>query len=329
LNFTVQKFFTWFERHALQNRLQASAVLLEEFASFFASGLIEGSICGIICVICALAKSDAARHRHTMRHRVCITLAGLAAAFTVCADVNLPMLQVGHEVYSNVTVWSQSPTDIYFNHARGMGNAKLKDLSPDLQKRFGYDPVKAGESEKKRIEANVAYRKEVLRAKPAAVRAPAAAQTSGETVTAGDIPVREISARSFRGRLAPEFVVEKWLTAKPDLAGKFLLIDFWATWCGPCRRSIPELNTLHAKFKDQLVIVGLSDESEEDVRRMTSPKIDYYVAIDTSSKMKDAVEVRGIPHAILLDPNGIVRFEGHPGYLSAKGVAGLLAKYSN
>jgi hypothetical protein len=44
--------------------------------------------------------------------------------------------------------------------------------------------------------------------------------------------------------------------------------------------------------------------------------------------MKSAVGVRGIPHALILDPNGVVRFEGHPGYLNERNVAGLLAKYS-
>ena len=52
--------------------------------------------------------------------------------------------------------------------------------------------------------------------------------------------------------------VEKWLTDAPDLNGKFVLVDMWATWCGPCRRSIPHLNELYAKFKDRLVVIGLS-----------------------------------------------------------------------
>ena len=264
-----------------------------------------------------------------MKLRASIVAGLLAAVLGAHADVKLPVLKVGSEVYSNVTILNKSSTDIYFTHAGGMGNAKLKNLDPDLQKLFGYDAAKAGAFEKKQAEANMAYRNQVLSAKPAPSPASATMKnTPEEAVTPGDIPVREVHARSFLGRPAPRFVVEKWLTAQPDYAGKFLLIDFWATWCGPCRRSIPELNALHAKFKDRLVVVGLSDESEEDVRKMTSPRIDYNVAIDTSANMKTAVEVRGIPHALILDPNGIVRFEGHPGYLSAAGVAGLLDKYS-
>ena len=271
-----------------------------------------------------LVKCGGARHTHIMNHRIGIALALLAAAATVCAEVKLAVLRVGGEAYTNVTVLGKSATDIYFTHTRGMGNAKLKDLPLDLQKQFGYDPVKAGETAKQQAEANAAYRKAVLTAKPAVP-----ARTPNKSESPADIRVPKIHARSFLNGPAPRLVVEKWLTAKPDYTDKFLLIDFWATWCGPCRRSIPELNALHAKFKDRLVIVGVSDETENEVREMKSPKIDYYVAIDTAATMKRAVEVRGIPHAMLIDPKGIVRFEGHPGYLNADGVAGLLEKYSD
>src|ERR1043166_3397044 len=66
----------------------------------------------------------------------------------------------------------------------------------------------------------------------------------------------------------------------PDTKGKFVLIDFWATWCGPCRKAIPELNAIHKKFGDKLVVIGISDESEEVVKKMTEPKIEYFTAID-------------------------------------------------
>jgi cytochrome c biogenesis protein CcmG/thiol:disulfide interchange protein DsbE len=61
---------------------------------------------------------------------------------------------------------------------------------------------------------------------------------------------------------------------------------------------------------------------------MKSPKMDYAVASDTAGTMSNAMSVRGIPHAIILDPQGIVRFEGHPAYLNEKNLAGLLAKYA-
>jgi cytochrome c biogenesis protein CcmG, thiol:disulfide interchange protein DsbE len=264
-----------------------------------------------------------------MQRKIFVLSVACLIAVAAKAAERIPLLKVGSETYSNVVVTTVTTTDVFFSHSRGMGNAKLKNLDPETQKRFGFNATKAQEAEKKQADANLAFRKD-LSTRPATVtrRESAASQSSGETIVAGDIPVREIHALSFRGRTAPRFVVEKWLTSRPDTTGKFVLIDFWATWCGPCRASIPELNKLHAKFADKLVIIGLSDESENDVRAMKSPKIDYNVAIDTSASMKTAVGVRGIPHALILDPNGVVRYEGHPGYLNERNIAGLLAKYS-
>jgi thiol-disulfide isomerase/thioredoxin len=142
---------------------------------------------------------------------------------------------------------------------------------------------------------------------------------------------KQLWARSVLGQKAPELVVEKWLGAKPDTAGKFLLIDFWATWCPPCRATIPELNAFARKFGDRLVVIGVSDEPEATVRRFRDPQIEYFSAIDTQARMKRAVEVKGIPHVIVVDPDGIVRWEGYPllaGYrLTEQVVAGVLEKY--
>src|SRR4051812_13554317 len=61
---------------------------------------------------------------------------------------------------------------------------------------------------------------------------------------------KRLWAKSVLNQKAPELVVEKWLTEKPDTKGKFVLIDFWATWCPPCRKAIPELNAFKKKFGD-------------------------------------------------------------------------------
>jgi cytochrome c biogenesis protein CcmG, thiol:disulfide interchange protein DsbE len=294
-------------------------------------------------LFCSLAKWLRAGHRQTMQRKTFVLTCACLIAVVAGAAEKIPLLKVsrgappGFSVsggndfvyYTNVVVTTATATDVFFSHSRGMGNAKLKNLEPEIQQRFGFNATKAQEAEKKQADANLAFRRD-LSASPKTVpfRETVTRPSSGETIVPGDIPVREIHALSFRGRTAPRFVVEKWLTTRPDMTGKFVLVDFWATWCGPCRASIPKLNDLHAKFGDKLVIVGLSDEEENDVRAMKSPKIDYFVGIDRSANMKTAVGVRGIPHALILDPNGVVRFEGHPGNLNERNVAGLLAKYS-
>jgi len=244
------------------------------------------------------------------------------------ADEKLATLKVGRATYTNVTVTTVTATDIYFTHSQGMGNAKLKSLSPEAQKKFGFDPTKGQVVEKQQTEANSKFLMAVAaRAKEKPDASPNSSNPPGGG--AGEPVAPKLHAKSFRGAPAPQFVVEKWLTPKPAMTGKFVLVDFWATWCPPCRGSIPHLNELQEKFKDQLVVVGLSDESEADIRRMTNPKINYAVASDTSGRTMSEVQITGIPHAILIDPKGIVRFEGMPHYLTEKGMKVLIDRYGN
>jgi cytochrome c biogenesis protein CcmG, thiol:disulfide interchange protein DsbE len=251
----------------------------------------------------------------------------LTAALDVYADETLPVLKVGSEVYSNVTVTTVTATDIYFSHSRGIGNAKLKSLQPDLQKRFNFNAAKAGETEKAQREQNALFRIEIASRTTPAVQV---AQSSDDDVVdeRGDIVAPKLYARSFRGQPPPQIFVDQWLTSSPNVEGKFVLVDFWATWCGPCRQSIPHLNSLQAKFKDRLVVIGLSNETPEDIQKMTSPRMGYHVGTDTQARTMTALEVKGIPHVILIDPKGIVRFEGQPVYLTEPGLERLMAKYA-
>ena len=125
-------------------------------------------------------------------------------------------------------------------------------------------------------------------------------------------PVKKIYAKSFINKPAPKFVVEQWLTTPPEFEGKMVLIDFWATWCQPCLKSIPKLNQFHRQHKDRLVVVGVSDETEEEVRSHKGAAMNYAVAIDPSRRMYDQLGIQNIPHLIIVDPTGIVRWEGFP-----------------
>ncbi len=142
---------------------------------------------------------------------------------------------------------------------------------------------------------------------------------------------KKIWAKSFLNQKAPELTVEEWISDKPETKGKFILIDFWATWCGPCRKAIPELNEFQKEFKDQLIVIGISDEPAEKVKSLKEPAIEYYNAIDSKKTMKNILEVQGIPHVILIDPKGIIRWEGFPlleGHaLTSEVIKKLIEKY--
>ena len=139
---------------------------------------------------------------------------------------------------------------------------------------------------------------------------------------------KQMWAKSFLGKKAPALIVEKWISKQPNLKGKYVLIDFWATWCPPCREAVTELNRIHQKFGKKLVVIGLSEENEKTVRAMSNPSLKYFSAIDSKGRTKKQVGVTGIPHVMIIDPKGIVRWEGFPlleGYkLDEKVVAQIL-----
>jgi len=258
---------------------------------------------------------------------------GLLSTMSLQAGEKLPVLEAGNDVYSNVTVLSVSATDVFFiyNNGKGLANAKLKSLSPDLQKHFHYDPGTARKVEQKQTLANAEYTR--LATSQPAPQPPGEIQPQVPVDPVTSEAGKKLWANSFLNRKAPDLIVEKWLTPEPDCRGKFVLIDFWATWCPPCREAIPELNAYHEQFGDKLVIIGISDETEEAVRRLVNPRIEYSIAIDTQARTKNAVGVTGIPHVLIIDPQGIVRWEGFPflqGYeLNEKVVADILARYSS
>lgn len=118
--------------------------------------------------------------------------------------------------------------------------------------------------------------------------------------------------------VVPVIEVEKWLTPLPEnLAGKYILIEVWATWCPPCRRSLNYLNFIAEKYKDDLAVVAICEMDENAIRTMPGDhKIEdvrYALAVDTGRRFANAIHVTGIPHVVLLEPMlGGVVWEGMP-----------------
>lgn len=118
----------------------------------------------------------------------------------------------------------------------------------------------------------------------------------------------------------------KYLDAQPELKGKPAIVEFWATWCPPCRKSIPHLNEINAKYKGKgLAIIGITDEKKETVDgfRKTLP-MDYTVAIDDGGKLSEKFGITGIPQAFIVDKNGKIVWQGHPMELKEDAIEAVL-----
>lgn len=124
-----------------------------------------------------------------------------------------------------------------------------------------------------------------------------------------------ISAKDMQGKELPGGGLgkEKYLTAKPDLDGKVTVIDFWATWCGPCVAAMPELDKLQKDNMDDVVVLGLSSEAESKVTSfLKSKKHIYSQALDQNGRLNNAMGVQGIPHVVVMSSDGVIRWQGHP-----------------
>jgi thiol-disulfide isomerase/thioredoxin len=105
-----------------------------------------------------------------------------------------------------------------------------------------------------------------------------------------------------------------YLGKKPELSGKPVLVEFWATWCPPCRKSIPHLNQIYSKYKSQgLEIVGITDEDEPTVKKFQQQvPMQYNVAINTPKSVYQQFGIEAIPTAFLVDKGGKIVWTGHP-----------------
>jgi peroxiredoxin len=90
------------------------------------------------------------------------------------------------------------------------------------------------------------------------------------------------------------------------LRGKVVMVNFWATWCQPCRREMPDLDALYKRFKDQgLVILGISDEEAPKVKELLSEqKVSYPILLDPGRKVNEAFRIEGIPKNFVYDRDG-------------------------
>jgi len=153
-----------------------------------------------------------------MHSKILVILTVTALVLAARADEQLPLLAVDGQTYTNVTVTTVTATDIFFTYAGGMGNAKIKHLSPELQKHFRFDPDKAKAVELKQADDQARFHQALLH--QPAVHAPDMSRDSTGAAEAAHVLWRS----DFPGALK-----------QAQSENKQVLLDFtgsdWCPWC--------------------------------------------------------------------------------------------------
>ena len=127
-------------------------------------------------------------------------------------------------------------------------------------------------------------------------------------------------------RIAPEFALRSLDGETVSLSsyrGQVVVLDFWASWCKPCRTSFPELHEMAASLADEgVVLLVITIDKTEEIAR------DYLVehefstdnvlwgSLDEARAVKSDYGVIGIPHTFVIDREGLIRYSGHPNRLN-------------
>lgn len=132
----------------------------------------------------------------------------------------------------------------------------------------------------------------------------------------------EDAAAPLVSAAAPAFTLprigEPGEVALADYRGKIVILDFWATWCGPCERTSPHIETVRSQ-RDDVVVIAINvreDENttaadlDEHVRKYFEEKGYGFISVKGDQATLDAYKTHAIPHVFVIDGEGIVRYSG-------------------
>jgi thiol-disulfide isomerase/thioredoxin len=118
------------------------------------------------------------------------------------------------------------------------------------------------------------------------------------------------------GDTFPNLAKERLEGTVPDLKDKVVLVDFWASWCGPCKASFPALKEIHAKYAAQgFAIVAVSiDESKDDMNGFLKKNaVPFIILRDAKGTLAEKLDIQTVPSSFLIDRSGKVTMV-HSGY---------------
>ncbi len=132
-----------------------------------------------------------------------------------------------------------------------------------------------------------------------------------------------LASSGMEGQMAPDFVLKSSSGENLRLSeyrGDVVMINFWATWCGPCRQEMPLLDELYARYQRvgfNLLGVNIDDDSQRAMRMVDELGIRFPVLFDERKEVSELYNVEAMPATILVDREGNVRYVHHgykPGY---------------
>ena len=153
------------------------------------------------------------------------------------------------------------------------------------------------------------------------------------TATSGYLQIRDRAAQmALMGEAAPDISVKSWIKGEPvtleDLRGRVALLEFWATWCKPCQEMFPKLKQLHeqaagrgleiiAITRHYLAYGGTEEAMQEELLLMTGTVdqhgVSFPVGVAEDERLQAVYGANGLPTAVLIDRQGVVRYAGPGG----------------
>jgi len=142
-------------------------------------------------------------------------------------------------------------------------------------------------------------------------------------LTLSVLAATSLASSDLTGRAAPDFALKSSSGDNLRLSeyrGDVVMVNFWATWCGPCRQEMPLLDELYSRYERvgfSLLGVNIDDDSRKAMNMVSELGVSFPVLFDARKEVSKLYEVEAMPVTVLIDREGTIRYVHHgykPGY---------------